>query len=186
MDLIGADQEYLDKKSFVAASAMVLGEDDGYGREVCHSFQFRLLSLTTTDMPFAFFLIALVAKNAEDLMDQDESIAKKVLIIGIFTKSKMARKRSFKPKFNIDESFDFDFSVEKERPVERKEIPSAPQKNSNTQQRKTRNYERKPGCGVYNEKRSAASGAAMTSETKALIAIGAIVFLAATVYIVSK
>jgi hypothetical protein len=28
-------------------------------------------------------------------------------IIGIFTKSKMARKRSFKPKFNIDESFDF-------------------------------------------------------------------------------
>ena len=34
---------------------------------------------------FAFFLIALVAKNAEDLMGQDESIAKKVLIIGIFT-----------------------------------------------------------------------------------------------------
>ena len=76
--------------------------------------------------------------------------------------------------------------VEKERPVERKEIPSASPESSNTQQRKTRTCERKPGYGVYNEKKSAASGAAMTSETKALLAVGAIVLLAATVYIVSK
>jgi galactose mutarotase-like enzyme len=37
-------------------------------------------------------------------------------IIDIFTKSKMARKRSFKPKFNIDESFDFN-SANKKKPT---------------------------------------------------------------------
>lgn len=91
-----------------------------------------------------------------------------------------------KPNIHLHEGETLDSYSVREIPVERKEIPSAPQKNSNTQQRKTRTYERKPGYDVYNEKRSAASGAAMTSETKALIAVGAIVLLAATVYIVSK
>lgn len=77
-------------------------------------------------------------------------------------------------------------SVEREILVERNEKSSASPKNSNTQQRKTGTYERKPGYGVYNEKNFAASSAAMTSEMKALIAIGAIVLVAATVYIVSK
>lgn len=77
-------------------------------------------------------------------------------------------------------------SVEREILVERNEKSSANRKNENTWRRKTSANERKPGFGVYNEKVSAASSNAMTSEMKALIAVGAIVLVAATVYIVSK
>lgn len=76
-------------------------------------------------------------------------------------------------------------SVEREISMERDEKPCVNRKDLNTQ-RRTKTCERKPGFGVYNEKTSAVSSAAMTSEMKALIAIGAIVLVAATVYIVSK